>query len=210
MEKIRTCGSLTNSVVTITALLCSLACSAQRIADFTLLLEDQAVVVKFNITPGPSCSGFSVLHSTDSLNFVEAHYDPGICGNQPVKESKSYTHTQPKAGQRNFYRVRLEPYVEQSDPKGIFVAGKGPENLRIYPNPQYPGDRELLIALRDKTLQQLEVKIYDLWGSLVKTTVLRPRAGKWVLPTEELGNGLYFLQLPEQVSARSFKFVVLR
>ncbi|MBL7931994.1 MAG: T9SS type A sorting domain-containing protein [Bacteroidia bacterium] len=193
----------------ISALL-TLGSQAQRISDFDLYESSKGVVIKFYIEPGVACSGFSVLYCTDSLNFNVIYYDPGICGNQPLKEVKTYTHPDPSAGQKNFYRVRLEPFVEVSDPKSIYVKGAEPQSLVMYPNPQFSGSNELNFNIPDDKITRVSGILYDQYGKQMEGFELTHISDHWTFNTGHLNNGLYFISFTEALKGQKFKFVVLR
>lgn len=187
-----------------------LSSKAQRISDFDLYQSEKGVVVKFYIEPGASCSGYSVLYCTDSLNYNVVYNDPGICGNQPVKEVKTYIHKDPAAGQKNFYRVRLEPFVEVSDPKSIFVKGAENERLVMYPNPLFSGMNELNFKVPDDHITRISGTLFDQYGKQLEGFQLKQESDHWSFNTEHLNNGLYFVSFTEALKGKTFKFVVLR
>ena len=188
----------------------ALSSEAQRIFDFDLYQSESAVVIKFYITPGASCSGYSVLYCTDSLNYEEIYGDPGICGNQPVKELKTYTHPNPAVGQKNFYRVRLEPFVEISDPKSIFVKGTENQRLLMYPNPLFSGMIDLNFSIPDDKVTKIPGVLYDQYGKELQYFELKQGPDHWTFNTGQLNNGLYFIRFTEALKGQKFKFVVSR
>ncbi len=194
----------------ITTFLLAASCTAQRIEDFDLYQSETNVIIKFNVTPGASCSGFSVLHGLDSANYELLFNDPGICGNQPVKEVKTYTHPGPAAGLTHFYRIRLEPFVELSDPKSIYVQAPADKELLMFPNPQFPGQEALNFRIPDNTLTHLAALVYEYSGRFLGTQDLSFKNSCWTLNTADLNNGIYFIRFVNYLSSRSFKFVVLR
>lgn len=198
------------ALVLITLIFLTCASKAQRIEDFDLYQSETTVVIKFNVTPGVACSGFSVLHSLDSMNYELLFTDPGICGNQPYKEVKTYTHPNPSSGQTHFYRVRLEPYVELTEPKSIYVEAPADKELRVFPNPQYPGMEWLYFRIPDNTQTQLIATVYDYSGHEFGNRELVLRNGHWGLSTQDLNSGIFFVRFSNYLKGRSFKFVVLR
>lgn len=190
--------------------LLSLSAPAQRISDFDLYQAEKSVVIKFYINPGEACSGYSVLYCTDSTNYELIYNDPGICGNQPLKEVKTYTHPNPRPGQKNFYRIRLEPFVEISEPESIFVNGPESEHLMMYPNPLFSGMTELNFKIPDDHITRVSCSVYDQYGKHLEDAELKHQFDRWSLGTEHLKNGLYFISFNEALKGQKFKFVVLR
>src|SRR5687767_10751312 len=97
---------------------------AQRIVSFNLYPLNNSVVVKFTIGPGGSCTGYTIWHGIDSVNFVPVFDELGECGNTGTNEEKSYTHSNPAPNQVNYYKVQLRPY-ETTPIKSIYVTEQG-------------------------------------------------------------------------------------
>jgi hypothetical protein len=69
-----------------------------------------SILINWELSGGSSCSELKVEHSTDSVNFVSIYDYPGICGNSTASERYSFTHTNPVANVRNYYRINLDTY----------------------------------------------------------------------------------------------------
>jgi hypothetical protein len=191
-------------------LLASQAITAQRILGFNLFADKNSVTIKFTIAPGPSCNGFSVLHSADSITYNVIYNDVGICGNQTDREDKTYRHEVPLLSQVNYYRVRLEPYVEISEAKSIYLAEALNKNISVYPNPVYTGIDMLNIRVKNTYNTFLSGYLYDQQGYPLRFLDFRTIGDFFNLPIDELNNGLYIIWLTDGKLSYSSKFVVSR
>ncbi|MGZ3900969.1 MAG: hypothetical protein ACXVNQ_10990, partial [Bacteroidia bacterium] len=50
--------------------ICSFNAVAQRIQNFNAFASGTNVGIRFTITKGPQCSGYTIYHSLDSINFI--------------------------------------------------------------------------------------------------------------------------------------------
>lgn len=183
---------------------------AQRIEGFSLFVNDEKVALKFAVKPGPECSGFVVLHSIDSVNYTEAGSDPGICGVSDESEPKSFTHASPVLNVINYYKVRLEPRVETSVARAIFVSSSDAQSRIVaYPNPIYLQD---LMTLRVPNSNNTFLKgfIYNQYGKPLQVLNLLVEADQAKLSTATLNNGIYLLQLTNGLQIFTTKIIILR
>jgi len=94
-----------------------------------------SVRVDFGISKGPSCNGYVIYHSTDSLNFYPVYTYPGICGDAQNDQHFSWLHQSPVQNSMNYYKVELVG-LETSPAKGIFVGpAEYAAEVKAYPNP---------------------------------------------------------------------------
>jgi hypothetical protein len=183
---------------------------AQRIEGFSVFVSEEKVTLKFAVKPGLECSGFIVLHSTDSLNYKEVGSDPGICGVSEESEPKSFTHANPVLNVVNYYKVRLEPRVETSNARAIFVSSSDFKSSVIaYPNPFYLSD---LMTLRIANASNLQLNgfLYNQFGKAIQSVDLYVQGDHTSLSTAALNNGIYFLQLSNGLQSFTTKIIILR
>lgn len=65
------------------------------------------LLVTWEIESGNLCTGLKVEHSSDSINFTSIFEYPGICGSSSANERYSFSHKNPNANARNYYRINL-------------------------------------------------------------------------------------------------------
>ncbi len=65
------------------------------------------LLVTWEIESGNLCTGLKVEHSSDSINFTSIYEYPGICGSSSANERYSFSHKNPNANARNYYRINL-------------------------------------------------------------------------------------------------------
>ncbi|WP_317899578.1 T9SS type A sorting domain-containing protein [Aurantibacillus circumpalustris] len=184
--------------------------SAQRIQAFNVFENDGSVVLKFSVKPGPTCFGFSVLHSTDSLIYVEVGSDPAICGVSTLVEDKNYVHLKPSLNTVNYYKVRLEPSIETSAVRKIFVDyNDGTLKMSAYPNPFYLED---VVSLKLFGVNNVQLKgfLYNYYGDPVKAIEVSPVQNRAAISTSELVNGAYLVWLTNGLKTFTCKIIILR
>ena len=192
------------------SLLLAFNCYAQRIQNFNLYPTSTSVVVKFTISAGPSCNRYTVLHSSDSLTYEEVGADPGICGTTSAPDDKSFTHLTPVFGKINYYRVRLEPYVETSNPKAVYVSSEVDQKMHVYPNPITTIYDWLTLKFFNLTNSRLVGNIYNQLGKPLNNLDFNTVASKATLGVSSLENGLYVIRLTDGTQNFTGKFIIFR
>ncbi|PBQ32503.1 hypothetical protein CNR22_12210 [Sphingobacteriaceae bacterium] len=181
----------------------------QRISSVALYPTNTSVVIKFSIEPGATCSGFTILHSLDSLNYDEVATEPGICGTSATSEEKSFTHFAPVFDQVNYYKVRLEPRVETSFSKSIFVNSPVQKGLYVYPNPHYESGEVLSLKIPEVENTKLSGGIFNAFGVLVKNLDVFTIGDRAEITISELENGFHSLRLKHESEIFTCKLIVL-
>lgn len=181
----------------------------QRISSIALYPTNTSVVIKFSIEPGATCSGFTVLHSLDSLNFEEVASEPGICGASAVSEEKNFTHFTPVFNQLNYYRIRLEPRVETSFSKSIFVSSSLKTGLLLYPNPHYNSEALLSLKISEAENMKLTGAIYNSFGKQIKNLEVFTLGNEAQISVSDLNNGLYTIRLKSATKVFTSKLIIL-
>lgn len=182
---------------------------AQRITSFNVFQVNNSVALKFTIGPGPSCNGYNILHSADSVFYTTIYDYPGICGNSSSEDNQSWTHSSPTLNQTNYYKVQLNP-GETTLAKSIFIVPQTKASLFAYPNPiQSYAD---ILNLRFTGANNLRVVgyIYDQFGKPLEELDLRTVVDTSTLDIGRYNNGLYFIWLTDGLLAYASKFIIQR
>ncbi len=182
----------------------------QRIQDFNVFQSDNYVGVRFNISPGPACNGYDVMHSTDSINYISVYNYAGICGDRPEPDPQSYTHTSPALNQMNFYRIQLNFPYEQSEVRRLYVNQAGRARMSVYPNPIVQNTEILNLRFYNAESTNLVGFLYDRFGTVMRELELTTNGDLAPLPVGNLRDGLYVIFLTDGLSAYSSKFIVIR
>ncbi|MCX8081260.1 MAG: hypothetical protein N3F09_08495 [Bacteroidia bacterium] len=93
------------------------------------------VLVEFQIAKGPTCPGYVIYHSSDSIFFYPIHNYSGICGDINNDQNVSFLHGSPIYNSNNYYKVELVA-TETSPVKRIYVGeALVSGGVYVYPNP---------------------------------------------------------------------------
>ena len=68
------------------------------------ILQDK-VLLSWTVKSGNSCNGIRVLHTLDSASFNEIGTIEGICGSISAPTNYSFTHLDPIANAKNYYKL---------------------------------------------------------------------------------------------------------
>lgn len=181
--------------------------SGQRIQNFNLVEANGNVAVKFSVGKGSQCSGFSIFHSLDSVNYTLIYHYPGICGDVGVTQDYSYTHSSPVGNSNNFYKIELVN-TETSPAQKIFVPVPPDEQIIVYPIPVNSVTEKLNVKVR--TNAALRGFIYNPFGVPVKPLSLSVNSFKTEITLDELNSGLYFIRLSDGKQNFSTSFIITR
>jgi len=182
---------------------------SQRIQNFHVFASGANVGVRFTITQGPQCSGYTIYHSTDSINFIQIYDFPGVCGDQNSNQEYSYTHTAPALNQVNYYKVTIFP-TENSNIERIYVSNQPKASMLAYPNPVVLTYDVLNLRIFNLSNTRLAGFLYNQFGKPLRTLDLTTTADLASLPVYDLTNGLYVIWLTDGSQAFSSKFVINR
>lgn len=80
---------------------------SQILSNFTVQNYETGVYVEWTIDSGYTCTGLTLQHSNDSINFRDIYEYPGVCGSISSPETYSFVHTSPIDYKANFYRLDL-------------------------------------------------------------------------------------------------------
>jgi hypothetical protein len=183
--------------------------SQTRIQGFSVFTASTSVGIRFTVTKGPQCSGYTILHSTDSLNFIQIYNYPGVCGDMNSNQDYSYTHTNPAINQVNYYKIDLFP-IEVSSVQRIYVSDHPIPTILLYPNPVVNIYDILNIKIYNVSNVRLVGAIYNQFGKPVKTLDLTTQVDLSSAYINDLENGMYVMWLNDGTNVFSAKFIINR
>lgn len=182
---------------------------AQRIAGLNLVASEAFVGVRFTITKGSSCNGYSIYHSLDSVNFKVIYDYAGVCGSSASDDQKSYTHTSPTPNRVNYYKVDLWP-VETSRIVGILIPAETESGILLYPNPISGKNDQLTLKLPGASSPNIGGLICDQFGKTLQPLNLQVQNNQTSFETAHLQSGVYTVKLMDGQQTYVSKFVILR
>lgn len=148
------------------------------------------MVVFLTIKGGVQCSGLQVQRSTDSINFIQVHEFPGICGSPGANESYVWVDDFPVRNTINYYRLEIGNLGIVSDLRSVFFQYFESDKLLITPNPcedctvRFPNDKREKVQiqifsydgqflLEEETSSNFySLKDFDLQGSIFLVSIL--------------------------------------
>lgn len=190
--------------------------SGQRIQNVNVSLvnsqnqgSNTQVLVRFSLSAGVSCPGYEILHSSDSLNFIQIYNYSGICGNQNTEESFNFTHGSPAIEMTNYYQISI-PGFETSPVYRIYVGQQSPKpNILVFPNPVF--DQEFIrLRFYNYVGAKVEGFIYNQFGNAVKSLFLDITQDQSEVNINDLQDGLYVVWLTDGNWLFRSKFIVKR
>ncbi len=188
---------------------------AQRIVNFNVSIvggQNQTanqVLVRFSLTPGQACPGYEILHSIDSLNFLQVYNYAGICGNQSTEENFSFVHGGPAPNQINYYKISI-PGFETSSIRSLYVGEQATTpSILPFPNPII---NESILRLKYFNFggEYVEGYIYNQFGMPVQPLFLKVNNLTSEFEIGNLSSGLYIVWLTDGNVALRTKFIVKR
>jgi hypothetical protein len=190
-------------------ILFSLNLHAQRIKYFSVYTASSSVGVAFTIGAGQQCLGYTILHSSDSVNFSRIYDYPQTCGSTSEDVQITYTHTNPLQNQVNYYRIQLEPY-EISQTRRIYVSSQPNANMILYPNPVYFHAEMLNAKMFNTTSTRFAGYIYNQFGTTIREVDVTTKSDVATPDISGLENGVYLLWLTDGSYSFSSKFIISR
>jgi hypothetical protein len=184
--------------------------NAQRIDNLRLFASSGgSVTIKFTILPGPTCYGYNIMHSTDSLNFLQVYNYPGTCGGSGAPEDHSWSHPNPIANAVNYYKIDLIPYGS-SNVARIYLNPGGASSLLVYPNPITTiGDR-VVLRMYNTNNQKMQGMMLDQFGTIIRDLDLVTESDTALLSIDDLRNGFYVIWLTDGYNLFRTKLLINR
>ena len=182
---------------------------SQRIQNFHLNLTHTIVTTKFTVGAGSTCNGYSILHSTDSINYTTVYNFAGICGNVSKAENFSFDHLNPTFNSNNFYKIELTN-LEITSPQKIFVAKPPEKNMVVYPNPITNNDTKINLRVANANHLYLWGHIFNQDGKTIRNLAFNTVFDYSSINLNELENGLYVIWLTDGYSVYKAKITILK
>ena len=182
--------------------------SAQRLVGADAVYTSSAVVIRFTLAAGASCSGYSIMHCLDSVSFVNVYEDFTGCSASNEPAQFSYAHTSFVPDVVNYYRVRLDGW-ESSPTLRIFPSKSGRGGLTLYPNPMGPSDNLLNLNLLGTNNTKLWGYLYSRFGETKQELSFQTDGTKVQLNVGDLAQGVYVLWLTDGNTVFSGKLIAL-
>lgn len=140
------------SVLLLAFLLPLFSLAQQRIRNPDAVFSNNIVTVRFTITAGQYCNGYTLLHTADSLMpFMQVYEYPSICGEPTNDQQHMCQHGAPVLNQVNYYKIRLDPF-EESPVLRVYTGQQALSFIHLYPNPCGPSDE--ILNLRFNSLPE--------------------------------------------------------
>ena len=182
---------------------------SQRISNVRLYpVSGSSVNIRFTVLPGIECSGYRILHGTDSLGLVEAYHYPAVCGMQGVPMDHSYTHDRAVRNTVNYYSIQIPG--ETSPPARIFVAEGNATTVLPYPNPVYNYATPLKLRIWNTNNQRMQGMLLNQYGIAMRDLDLVTESETATIDIESLENGLYIVWLTDGQNLFRTKFIIHR
>jgi len=185
----------------------SLLCSAQRIASFNAYPSDNTVLIRFVILSGPPCMGYTIYHSTDSINYQPIEFFDQQCGDGSDYNA-TYTHKTPSLTGINYYKVTLSTY-ENSPVVRVSMDGNRYNKLILFPNP-LENYNSLGIRVQNKSNVRMVGDIYDQKGHSKRFLDFHLVNDRYDVPVSDLQNGMYMIWLTDGYQIYSSKLIIRR
>ncbi len=185
--------------------------SQGRIVSPSAFAAGTSVGIRFTIAPGPQCSGYNILYSTDSVYFTTLYNYPGVCGNVSTKQDISYTHSSPLQNQTNYYKIELVP-LETSPVLRVYVGSSSTPSvyLRAYPDPITTDYDVLNLKFSNAVTTGVYGFIFNHSGKPVKPIQLPTQIDAAVLNVFDFPNDLYIVWLTDGTYVYKAKFIINR
>jgi hypothetical protein len=155
--------------LTVLLILLTIILKAQNppmLLSFELNRFQNELLVTWEIESGNLCTGLKVEHSSDSINFTSIYEYPGICGSSTANERYSFSHTNPIANARNYYRINLNTNGV-SDILGITFIKLEESGYALFPMPIESGSK---LYFSNDNNGTADFSIYNSSGALVLKT----------------------------------------
>lgn len=193
--------------VTFCLLLSCLSALSQRISDFSLAQSGSSVTTHFTLRAGSVCSGYSVMHSRDSITFLEVVSHNASCGTTGADEFYSDVHSTPAPNQFNYYKIQLTTF-ESSPVKKIWVGSGASQYLMIFPNPVNPLNNAVTFSIPGISGLRVQGFVRDIRGFewLFVDEITKPAGTPISLP--DVPEGVYSLWLTDGTNVYKGKFIV--
>ena len=167
------------------------------------IVQDK-VLLSWTVKTGNSCNGIRILHTLDSASFNEIGTIEGICGSTAAPTNYSFTHLNPTANAKNYYKLDFggEGFSQTIAVQYFDFSENG---YVLLPNPIQSDSK---LYFNNENNANTALTIYAMNGSIVhteKSTLNYFSISKSYL---EIGSYLFTLKTEGKSSEISGKFMV--
>lgn len=185
--------------------------SQNRLFGVEAIPSSTAVTVKFGVTAGFTCDGYSVWHTSDSLFPLQqvGSNNGGPIGSMAGPEYYTFVHTTPAEYKANFYRVKIDFPYEESELIRVYYSPGGLSEMSFYPNPV--SNKEVNVNLRFPSLKDTNLSgmLLTRFGTIRERVNIPVTQGHASLPVAGMDDGVYILWLTDGFNVFSGKFIVM-
>jgi hypothetical protein len=185
-----------------------LAIKAQNppmLLSFELNRFQNELLVTWEIESGNLCTGLKVEHSSDSINFTSIYEYPGICGSSTANERYSFSHTNPIANARNYYRINLNTNGVSAI-LGITFIKLEESGYALFPMPIESGSK---LYFSNDNNETTDFSIYNSSGAVV-LSVEGLKTNELSLDELNLPLGVYHFKIMVADRKIEGKFIVVK
>lgn len=196
-------------ILLVALVFCHLFLNAQRIGNFSVSQSGNEIHYSFTYRAGVTCTGYQLMHSTDSLNFVAVDDYAGICGASGADEQFSGVHTKPKINAWNYYRIQTANF-DLSEIRKLYVSADGQQKAIVFPNPLNSVNTTLSFRISGANNLNVQGFIFDAFGTERQFIDTYTNPDSAPIVTSALENGFYILWLTDGTNLYKGKFEILR
>lgn len=132
-------------------------------SDFSLVQQNNVVLIRWTVNSGSLCDGTSVYRSVDGSSDVLVGEISGICGSEIENREYSLIDASPVLNATNSYYLRFG-FSEYSEEKEIYVKYLDPERLYLGPN---PSETTMSLEWNDQFHDEYTIRVIDDLGMTV-------------------------------------------
>lgn len=132
-------------------------------SDFSLVQQNNVVLIRWTVNSGSLCDGTSVYRSTDGSSDVLVGEISGICGSEIENREYSLIDASPALNATNRYYLRFG-FSEYSEEKELYVKYLDPERLYLGPN---PSETTVSLEWNDQFHDEYTIRVIDDLGMTI-------------------------------------------
>lgn len=163
-----------------------------NLANFYLIQDNKKVLLYWTIDSGPTCTGITIMHSTDSVNFEEIGNIAGVCGSTSSSIPFNFKHESPVLNKTNYYKIRLG-FSQFSEIQSLNLDYVEQNKIIVKPN---PASENVTIGFNNDKNETYSITLLNSIGSAVfiKEGI---KANNLTINTGVFENGNYFIILSD-------------
>lgn len=137
--------------------------SQSRITKLNAIVLGDNIRIDFTISAGNACAGYSILKSTDTLNFTTVYEYGGVCGDALVDESHSFLDTNVAKNTNLFYKIYIPP-SDYSKIVSVSINDSGKSPYLLFP---MPVKDTLTVYIGNNVPKNYNVKLINTGGDVL-------------------------------------------